>query len=59
VFFEDPSLEAVRGWLSFKELSCRWHDTGPHGRHLPNYGLAIWYPRRCSCAYETRAERIL
>ena len=59
VFFEDPSLEAVRGWLSFEELCSRWHDTGPHGRHLPRYGLAIWHPKHSSCAYETRAERIL
>jgi uncharacterized protein len=58
VFFEDPLLQGVRGWLSFAELNSRWHDTGPHGKHLPHYGLAIWLPRHSASAYESRAERI-
>ena len=58
VYFEDPSIEAMRGWLSWDELRCRWHDTGPHGKHLPQLGLAIWSPRRIKSSYETVAERI-
>ena len=57
-FFEDPSIEARRGWLSSEELLSRWHDTGPHGRHLPFYGVAIWKPGEHVSSYETMAERI-
>ena len=58
VFFEDPSLQAVRGFLSYRELLTRWHDTGPHRKHMPFYGLAVWHPRRGSSGYDLWAERI-
>ena len=58
-FFEDPVLEARRGWLSSEELLHRWHDTGPHGRHLPFYGAAIWKPGQHVSSYVTQAERIV
>jgi len=57
-FFEDPSLEQIRGYLSESELDERWRDTGPHGKRMPRYGAAIWHPRRRVSAYETRAARI-
>jgi ABC-type bacteriocin/lantibiotic exporter with double-glycine peptidase domain len=57
VYFEDPSLQAVRGFLSYAELAERWHDTGPHGKHVPRYGMAVWKPRAQS-AYESRAIHI-
>jgi len=59
IYFEDPSLQAVRGYLSLAELETRWRDTGPHGKRLHRYGLAIWKPRWSGpSAYVTRAERI-
>src|ERR1043166_2618070 len=58
IFFEDPSLELVRGYLSDAELEDRWQDTGPHGVHVPRYGAAIWHPSRKTSAYETVAARI-
>jgi len=58
VYFEDPSMEAMRGWLSYEELKCRWHDTGPHGRHLPQFGLAIWLAHKRKSSYDMMAERI-
>ncbi len=58
-FFEDPAIEARRGWLSSDELLSRWHDRGPHNRHLPFYGAAIWMPGRHVSSYETMAERIV
>ncbi len=58
VFFEDPFLQAARGYLSFRELDERWHDTGPHGKHMEHYGLVIWKPRVQKSAYLTQAERI-
>jgi predicted double-glycine peptidase len=58
IFFEDPSLQAVRGYLRNEELETRWHDTARHGRHTEHFGLAIWHPKRQISAYETRAERI-
>ena len=42
VFLEDPSLEAVRGYIGYKALDECWHDHGPHGRHMVKYGLAVW-----------------
>jgi uncharacterized protein len=58
VLFEDPSLQAVRGFLSYDELMRRWRDTGTHGRHIEQYGLAVWHPRRRRSMYETRAVPI-
>ncbi len=47
MYFEDPSLEDVRGYLDYRELSARWRDVGPYWiaryeRYMYNYGLAIW-----------------
>jgi ABC-type bacteriocin/lantibiotic exporter with double-glycine peptidase domain len=58
VFFEDPSLQAVRGYLRFEELSQRWRDTGPRGKRMREYGLAVWKPGFRRSAYTTRAYRI-
>src|SRR5437867_9637003 len=58
LFFEDPVLQAVRGYLSYPEFETRWRDRGPHGRKMPNYGVAIWMPGARRSAYTTRAERI-
>ena len=58
VYFEDPSLQAVRGFLTFEELEERWHDVGPHNRHMDHYGLALWKPGKGKSAYESRAQRI-
>jgi predicted double-glycine peptidase len=58
VFFEDPSLQAVRGYLSFSELEERWHDIGPKKKHIERYGMILWKPGTRKSMYETRAERI-
>src|SRR5437667_4804751 len=59
IYFEDPSLQAVRGYLSHAELETRWRDTGPYGKRLHQYGLAIWKPRWSGpSAYVARAEPI-
>jgi predicted double-glycine peptidase len=57
-FFEDPSLQAVRGYLTQVELEERWHDVGPRRCRMRFYGMALWHPGRRRSAYETRAERI-
>jgi uncharacterized protein len=56
--FEDPSLQAIRGFLTEAELQDRWRDTGPHGRHVLNYGVAIWLPGARGSAYQQRAGKI-
>lgn len=59
VFFEDPSLEAIRGYLSYRELDQRWHDTIQHQVEARRVGLALWLdhsPRRPF--YESTAQRI-
>jgi len=59
VFFEDPSLEAIRGYVGYGALKERWHDRGPRGRHMRNYGLAIWQPGSPrGGAYQRQARRI-
>ncbi len=58
IFFEDPSLQAVRGFLTYPELEERWHDTGPHRKHIEHYGLVLWNPHAKASAYQSRAERI-
>jgi predicted double-glycine peptidase len=58
IYFEDPSLQAVRGYLRVVELERRWHHAGPHAAHLDHYGLAIWHPRRHRSVYTARAERV-
>jgi uncharacterized protein len=47
MYFEDPSLAGVRGYMSVRELGARWHDVGPYWikpyeRYMYNYGVAIW-----------------
>lgn len=64
IFFEDPSLAAIRGYISFEDLNLRWHDTGPLRKKLYKYGLAIWKPelkninKPADSSYETRARYI-
>ncbi len=58
IFFEDPSLQAIRGYLSDSELEERWHDVGPHQRHIEHYGLILWKKGKTESIYSKRAERI-
>ncbi len=59
VFFEDPSLEAMRGFIPYKELEERWHDIGPVYEHVEHYGMAIWKEGSLSSGtYLTRAQHI-
>ena len=58
VYFEDPLLEAVRGYLGYRELDERWHDTGPHGQRLDHLGIAVWKAGRNTSGYLKRARHI-
>ena len=58
VYFEDPSLQAVRGYLLNHELEERWHDTARHNVHMEHLGLAIWLEGIKQSAYHNRAQRI-
>ena len=58
LYFEDPSLAAIRGFIPFVELEERWHDTGPKNRRMEHYGLAIWKPRMLRPGYLMRARKI-
>jgi predicted double-glycine peptidase len=61
VYFEDPSLAAIRGFLNYKDLKVRWHDqagSGKEKRYIDHYGLAIWKPRQKRPAYASRARYI-
>ena len=63
MYFEDPSLAAVRGFLAYAELMERWHDVGPywippHERHMQRYGIAIWKNKDPRPGYLGRALHI-
>lgn len=58
VYFEDPSIEAARGFLTYAALDERWHDVGPHGVHVERYGMALWRSRGRAAGYATRARAI-
>ena len=63
IFFEDPSLQAVRGFLAYAELEERWHDVVQKKKHqkkehIEHYGLVLWKPGAKVSAYASRAERI-
>jgi predicted double-glycine peptidase len=59
VFFEDPVLEAIRGYLSYPELDKRWHDTVRHGKQVSRVGIAMWLDQAPSASfYESFAQRI-
>ena len=57
VYFEDPVLELVRGYLGHAELDARWHDVGPRGVRLERYGMVLWKPGR-RAEHLRRARRI-
>jgi predicted double-glycine peptidase len=58
VFFEDPSLAGIRGYLSNSDLELRWRDIGPHNRYMPGFGIVMWKRGVASPAYFTRARHI-
>lgn len=58
IYFEDPSLEAIRGYLTNEELEDRWHDTGPHGVHVEHYGLVIYRKGDSDKGYYKQAQHI-
>jgi predicted double-glycine peptidase len=58
IYFEDPALAAIRGFIPYAELEERWHDTGPKNRRMEHYGLAVWMPRMLRPAYLMRARKI-
>jgi len=59
VYFEDPSLQGVRGYLSFEELEERWHDWGRNQEELNHFGAAMWKATAGPPAYLSRARRIM
>jgi len=57
VYFEDPSIYRRRGFLTYDELSKRWHDLEGDDNHpTERYGLAIW--KAGFTRYSDRARRI-
>jgi predicted double-glycine peptidase len=59
VYFEDPSLQGIRGYLSWEDLEQRWHARGPNGTELHRFGAALWMPLAGPAAYLSRACRIM
>lgn len=59
VYFEDPSLAAIRGFIKYNDLEIRWHDVaGKNNRKVDHYGLVIWKPGLSDHSYTKRARFI-
>ena len=59
VYFEDPSLEGARGFLSHDALDERWHDIeGVDQRRVHRYGIEIWRQRVVQTQRLTRVRAI-
>jgi predicted double-glycine peptidase len=59
VYFEDPSLQGIRGFLSYPELDERWHASGRNREQLHRFGVAVGHGGGGQAAYLTRARRIM
>ena len=42
IYFEDPSLQGKRGFLSHHDFNKRWHDEEDNGDVYDHAGLVIW-----------------
>lgn len=42
IYFEDPSLQKTRGFLTYRDFLDRWHDTDGKGKKYTRLGIAIW-----------------
>ncbi len=59
VYFEDPSLGPIRGYLTYQQLDDRWHDVGPRNRRMVRYGLVLRKPEKLgSHSYSVSARMI-
>jgi predicted double-glycine peptidase len=59
IYFEDPVMSEARGYLTYEEMDDRWHDVGRYGKHVPQYGAALWKDGVKPCAKDVkRARRI-
>jgi predicted double-glycine peptidase len=41
IYFEDPSLEGLRGYLNYDEFDKRWHDVDSHGHDCRHLGIVF------------------
>ncbi len=59
VYFEDPSLAAIRGFIKYSDLELRWHDIeGPIKNKVDHYGVVIWKSGQLSSGYKLKARYI-
>jgi len=42
IYFEDPSIEAYRGYLTYSEFEYRWHDEDSSKKIYNRFGVVIW-----------------
>lgn len=61
VFFVDPTLEGLHGYISYEDLEQRWHDIDEADnvrKYVNRYGMVLWRPGVEHPAYMTKAYRI-
>lgn len=60
IYFEDPSIDEARGYLTYAEMEDRWHDVGKYNKHMPQYGLVVWHAKEAPKGRQVEwARRIL
>lgn len=46
VYFHDPSISGMRGFLDYDKLEERWHDSDNKGRSTERLGIVVWRNRK-------------
>jgi len=61
IYFEDPSIDEHRGYLSYKDFDKRWHDKETDNVHTDHLGIVIWKSKRAwdrDSQYVVKARKI-
>lgn len=56
IYFEDPMLNCIRGYMPKTELKKRWHDIDYKGVERQQLGIIVWNEKKP--VYVHRAKRI-
>lgn len=46
IYFQDPSISGMRGFLKYEDLENRWHDKETSSKRTDHLGIVIWKNRK-------------
>lgn len=58
IYFDDSSIQEVRGVLPIKEFVKRWHDVDAHDHDCDQMGIAMWMDNPKKLKKITKAKKI-